>query len=299
MNKLLPTENGSAVESVEPAETETYIVKTSQERYFSDMTKTKLLTPEEEKALFKKIACGDKNARSHMIEANLRLVVKIARRYEGRGLQLLDLINEGNMGLMKAVDKFRLEKKTKLSTYASWWINQMIKRALANQSREIRLPVHLIDKLNRMYWVTKSLQDDLEREPTDEEIACELGITSEGVSKLKKAGQRTVSLDTPLSDDNDSAKLGDLIEDTNTRTTNAHLEAEDDHKLIESLLGCLDEKHKIVIKERFGFGGMTPKTLEEISERFGVTRERIRQIEAKALRKLRLRLRELKATNKT
>ncbi|MDD5165659.1 MAG: sigma-70 family RNA polymerase sigma factor, partial [Candidatus Pacebacteria bacterium] len=248
-----------------------------------------LLTLKEEIDLFKKIKSGNKKARQHMIEANLRFVVKIAKEYEGRGVALLDLINEGNIGLMKAVDRFKLSKGAKLSTYASWWIKQHIKRFIMNNARTIRLPVHIGSKLMDLSRAQNKLYGRLSREPTDDELAMELQTTVERVTRLKTAALSQISLDTPVGDDGDNRTISDLIADTTIEAVTAKTDEVDNRKLVADLFESLSIKQKIVIEKRFGFNGKDIKTLEEIGNELGVTRERIRQIEALALNKLRTR----------
>ena len=253
------------------------------------------MTPEEEIELAAKIKKGDKKAREHMIKANLRLVVKIARDYEGIGLPLLDLISEGNIGLMKAVERFDPKKGGKLSTYGSWWIKQSIKRALANQSKTIRLPVHLVDKISRMRRTAMKLQEDLSREPTDEELAAELGTTAARVSQMRTASIRPASLDAPVGDD-ESNNFSEIVEDE--RAVNPYDELEDKTvvNMLQDMVKHLDEREATILRYRFGLDGGSEKTLEEVGEKFGVTRERVRQIQNLALRKLRKMIERLEKT---
>ena len=254
--------------------------------YLREIGQVKLLTIKEENELAKRIKKGDKAAREHMIKANLRLVVKIARDYEGIGLPLLDLISEGNIGLMKAVERFDPRKGGKLSTYGSWWIKQSIKRALANQSKTIRLPVHLVDKISKMRRMGLKLQEELGREPTDEELAAELDTTAARVSAMRTAAIRPASLDAPMGDD-DSSNYSEIVEDE--RAVNPYDELEDKTvvNMLQDMVKHLDEREGTILRFRFGLDGGTEKTLEEVGERFGVTRERVRQIQNLALRKLR------------
>ena len=251
-----------------------------------EISETPLLTLEEETALAGRIHQGDDEAREHMIKANLRLVVKIARDYEGLGLPLLDMINEGNMGLMRAVDRFDPAKGAKLSTYASWWIKQSIKRAMGDQARTIRLPVHLVDLVARIRRTSMRLQEEIGREPTEAEIASEMQLTRERVTELLCASHRPVSLDAPLGDEDDT-RFADIVKDENAGTAYEDLADHNRHEMLRELVRRLDERALAVINRRFGLDGGPEKTLEEIGETFGVTRERIRQIEASALRKLR------------
>ncbi len=265
--------------------------------YMKDAVEVPLLTIEQENALAARIHRGDMDAREHMIRANLRLVVKIARDYDGFGLPLLDLINEGNIGLMKGVERFDPAKGGKLSTYASWWIKQSIKRALANQSKTIRLPVHLVDKVTRMRRVAHQLQDLLGREATDEELAEELEVPVKKVRFWQRVAQRTSSLDAPLGDE-DSSRLADVVPDAEGKTPYATLEESTTHKMLRQFLGILDARELAILEERFGLEGGPEKTLDEIGRRFGVTRERIRQLQNIALSKLRRKIEQHEAVMK-
>jgi RNA polymerase primary sigma factor len=254
--------------------------------YLREIGKTALLTPEQEVELAAKIKKGSKRARDHMIRANLRLVVKIAQDYANYGLPLLDLISEGNIGLMKAVERFDPNKGGKLSTYAAWWIKQSIKRALANQSKTIRLPVHMVDKISKMRRVAMSMSEDLGREPTDDELSEEIGIDRAKLAQLKAASLRPASLDAPISDD-DSTEFGEIIGDDRAQTPHEILSHRNMHDQLDGLLDVLDERERKIIDARFGLNGQKPKTLEEVGQEFGVTRERIRQLQNIALKKLR------------
>jgi RNA polymerase primary sigma factor len=255
--------------------------------YLREIGKFDLLTPQEEIELADRIRRGDDEAREIMIKANLRLVVKIARDYEGYGLPLLDLINEGNMGLMKAVERFDPSKGGKLSTYGAWWIKQSIKRALANQSKTIRLPVHLVDKIARMRRATTSLQDKLGREPSDEELSQELGITVFKVQEMKRAAIRPASLDAPLADEPESANFAEIVQDENATDPYNDLEKRTVQSMLDNLLNSLPEREARILDYRFGLSGGEERTLEEVGAHFGVTRERVRQIQNNALGKLR------------
>ncbi|MGJ8678076.1 MAG: sigma-70 family RNA polymerase sigma factor [Akkermansiaceae bacterium] len=254
--------------------------------YLREISKTELLTPAEEIELAARIKKGDKKARSHMIRANLRLVVKIAQDYANYGLPLADLISEGNIGLMKAVERFDPSKGGKLSTYGSWWIKQSIKRALANQSKTIRLPIHMVDKIARMRRISALLTEELGREPTQDEIAEELGIPRRKLALLEAASMRTSSLNAPINDD-DSSEISDIIGDERALSPADALESKNMHSEIDDLLDILDEREHRIIDARFGLDGTTPMTLEEVGVEFGVTRERIRQLQNIALEKMR------------
>jgi len=262
--------------------------------YIREIGETKLLTPAEEIALARRIQKGDGKAREHMIKANLRLVVKIARDYEGYGLPLLDLINEGNIGLMRAVEKFDPDKGAKLSTYAAWWIKQSIRRALSDQSKTIRIPVHATDKLLHIRRTSSRLEEELGREPTAEEIGEELDLPAKQVRELQRAAIRPASLDAPLGDD-DSSRVGDVIADERASTPYEDLEGKTNADLVREVIGILDPREVTILRYRFGLDGGGEKTLEEVGEKFGVTRERIRQIQNVALRKLRRKIEKLEA----
>jgi RNA polymerase primary sigma factor len=259
---------------------------TALNKYLREIGRFPLLTPGQEIALARKIKKGDAAARERMINANLRLVVTIAHDYANLGLPLLDLISEGNIGLTKAVERFDPTKGAKLSTYAMWWIKQSIKRALANQSKTIRLPVHLVDKVAKVRRVSLQMSDELGREPTDDELGEELGIAREKVSRLKSVGIRPASLDLPIGDD-DSTYFGDLIGDEETQTPFELLRDKNLLGEIDGMIEVLNEREKNIITQRFGLNGGTPKTLEDLGKNFGVTRERVRQLQNIALAKLR------------
>jgi len=255
-------------------------------RYLQEIGQFSLLTPQQEVELAKKIKKGDAAARERMINANLRLVVTIARDYANLGLPLLDLISEGNIGLTKAVERFDPTKGAKLSTYAMWWIKQSIKRALANQSKTIRVPVHLADKLAKMRRLSLQMSDELGREPTDEELGEEIGIASEKVAQLKSVGIRPASLDAPIAD-NDSTEFGEVIGDDEAQTPFELLRDKNLLGEVEGLLEVLDPRERKIISQRFGLDGGKAKTLEDVGKDFGITRERIRQLQNIALAKLR------------
>ncbi len=259
--------------------------------YLREIGKTPLLTPAEEIKLAARIKRGDKEARIHMIKANLRLVVKIAHDYGNLGLPLLDLVSEGNIGLMKAVERFDPAKGGKLSTYAAWWIKQSIKRALANQSKTIRLPVHLVDKISKIRRVAISMSEELGREPTDEELAEEVGISASKLSQLRTVSIRPASLDAPMNED-DGTEFGEIVGDDGAVDPSENLSDKNMQEEITDLLGVLDERERKIINSRFGLDGGSARTLEEVGMKFGVTRERIRQLQNIALAKLRRALRK-------
>jgi RNA polymerase primary sigma factor len=259
--------------------------------YLREIGKTPLLTPQEEIQLAARIKRGDKAARAHMIKANLRLVVKIAHDYSNLGLPLLDLVSEGNIGLMKAVERFDPAKGGKLSTYAAWWIKQSIKRALANQSKTIRLPVHLVDKIAKVKRLALAMSEELGREPTDDELAAEVGISASKLSQLRTVSIRPASLDAPLNDE-DGTEFGELVGDDSAVDPAENLSDKDLQEEVADLLGVLDDRERKIINSRFGLDGGKARTLEEVGQKFGVTRERIRQLQNIALAKLRRALRK-------
>ena len=254
--------------------------------YLKDIGKIPLLSSEEEVEIAKRMLDGDEEARKTLTNANLRLVVSIGKRYVGRGLQLLDLIQEGNLGLMKAVEKFDYSKGFKFSTYATWWIRQAISRAIADQARTIRLPVHVSETLNRQKKITRELLQELGREPTVLEIAERLGVSPEKVLENQKIALDPVSLETPVGEEDDS-HLGDFIEDEHVISPESRIENNALKRQFAEVLATLTPREEKVIRLRYGLDDEKPKTLEEVGRIFNVTRERIRQIEAKALRKLR------------
>ena len=259
--------------------------------YLREIGKTPLLTPQEEIKLAARIKRGDKEARAHMIKANLRLVVKIAHDYGNLGLPLLDLVSEGNIGLMKAVERFDPAKGGKLSTYAAWWIKQSIKRALANQSKTIRLPVHLVDKIAKVKRLAMAMSEELGREPSDDELAAEIGISAAKLSQLRTVSIRPASLDAPINDD-DGTEFGELVGDDSAVDPAENLSDKDLQEEVADLLGVLDARERKIINSRFGLDGGKARTLEEVGQKFGVTRERIRQLQNIALAKLRRALRK-------
>jgi RNA polymerase primary sigma factor len=255
--------------------------------YLQEIGKTPLLTIEEEIQLAKRIRRGDKAARDHMISANLRLVVKIAMDYKDFGLPLLDLISEGNIGLIKAVERFDPRKGGKLSTYAAWWIKQSIKRALANQSKTIRLPVHLVDKISKMRRTAMKLTEELGREPTDEELAMELQIPTSKVAHLKSVSVRPASLDAPVGEESDSSTFGEIVGDENAVSPFESLRERNLNSDLHAMVDSLDKREAEILKLRFGLDGRDELTLEEVGKKFNVTRERIRQLEYLAITKMR------------
>jgi RNA polymerase primary sigma factor len=254
--------------------------------YLKEIGRVNLLTAKEEVELAKEMEAGSEEARHHLTEANLRLVVSVAKKYLNRGLSFLDLIQEGNLGLMRAVEKFDYKRGFKFSTYATWWIRQAITRAIADQARTIRIPVHMVDTLNQLARVSRALLEQLGREPSEEELAYGMGITVDKVQELKKISQQPVSLESPIGEEEDS-HLGDFVED---KMAVAPLEAASEAMFrneVEDILATLRPRERRVVQLRFGLVDDEPRTLEEVGRRMGLTRERIRQIEATALRKLR------------
>jgi RNA polymerase primary sigma factor len=276
---------------VKPAEyvPANWVPSDSLQLYLREIGQVKLLTPSEEITLARRIKRGDKRAREHMIKANLRLVVKIAREYEGLGLPLLDLINEGNIGLMKGVERFDPRKGAKLSTYASWWIKQGVKRALANQSKTVRLPVHVVDKVAHIRRAEVKLRETLGRDPTDEELAHEVDLDARRVRRYRDAARAPVSLDAPVEYEG-TKRVDEVVADPNAAAPFDRLSRETDAKLVREVLGTLDRRESRILGLRFGLDDDQPRTLEEIGVRLGVTRERIRQIQEQALLKLRARI---------
>ncbi len=254
--------------------------------YLREIGKVPLLDAAEEVALAKRVEAGDDTAKKKIVDANLRLVVSIAKKYIGRGMLFLDLIQEGNLGLIRAVEKFDYRKGFKFSTYATWWIRQAITRAIADQARTIRVPVHMVETINKMVRISRQLVQRLGREPTDEEIAGEMEIEPSKVEEIRRIAQLPVSLETPIGEEEDS-QLGDFIEDRDLPSPEEAAAGHLLHEQIEEMLEALSERERDVLHFRFGLEDGRSYTLEEVGKRFGVTRERIRQIEAKALRKLR------------
>ncbi|MGN1060624.1 MAG: RNA polymerase sigma factor RpoD [Candidatus Coproplasma sp.] len=254
--------------------------------YLKDIGEVPLLSADDEIELAKRIQEGDEEAKKKLSEANLRLVVSIAKRYVGRGMLFLDLIQEGNIGLMKAVEKFDYEKGFKFSTYATWWIRQAITRAIADQARTIRIPVHMVETINKLTRVSRVLLQTLGREPSPAEIAAEMGVSEERVREIQKIAQDPVSLETPIGEEEDS-HLGDFIEDERSITPSDSVSTTMLKETLINVLSTLTPREEKVLRLRYGVDDGRPRTLEEVGKEFNVTRERIRQIEAKALRKLR------------
>jgi len=287
-------ESGEAA-SAEPVR-ERYDGDTAFKLYLREIGQVALLTPEEEVALAVRIQQGDGEARDLMIKANLRLVVKIAHDYEGLGLPLLDLINEGNIGLMKAVERFDPTKGSKLSTYSAWWIKQAIKRSLANQSKTIRLPVHLVDKISKLKRTALKLQEALGREPTDEELGEELEMDAIRVARLRRAAIRPASLDSPIGDDNST--FAEIVSDEKAENPYKHLEDKTVNDMLHDLIKTLPHREATILEYRFGLDGGPERTLEEVGEHFKVTRERVRQIQNLALSKLRKMIEKMESVQK-
>ncbi|OPX87091.1 MAG: RNA polymerase sigma factor SigA [Pelotomaculum sp. PtaB.Bin117] len=254
--------------------------------YLKEIGRVPLLTSEEEVDLAKRMENGDEEAKRRLAEANLRLVVSIAKRYVGRGMLFLDLIQEGNLGLIKAVEKFDYRKGYKFSTYATWWIRQAITRAIADQARTIRIPVHMVETINKLIRVSRQLLQELGREPSPEEIAKEMNISEDKVREIIKIAQEPVSLETPIGEEEDS-HLGDFIEDHEARAPAEEASFTLLREQLDEVLKTLTDREQRVLRLRFGLDDGRARTLEEVGQKFGVTRERIRQIEAKTLRKLR------------
>ena len=279
-----PTEE--ELENIEMAVPDGVSIEDPVRMYLKEIGKVPLLTAEEEKELAMKMEAGDMEAKKRLAEANLRLVVSIAKRYVGRGMLFLDLIQEGNLGLIKAVEKFDYRKGYKFSTYATWWIRQAITRAIADQARTIRIPVHMVETINKLIRVSRQLLQELGREPTPEEIAEEMHMSVERVREILKISQEPVSLETPIGEEEDS-HLGDFIQDDNVPVPADAAAFTMLKEQLEDVLSTLTDREQKVLRLRFGLDDGRARTLEEVGKEFNVTRERIRQIEAKALRKLR------------
>ncbi len=274
------------LESIDLSVPEGISVEDPVRMYLKEIGKVPLLSSEDEIELAKRIELGDDDAKQRLTEANLRLVVSIAKRYVGRGMQFLDLIQEGNLGLIKAVEKFDYRKGYKFSTYATWWIRQAITRAIADQARTIRIPVHMVETINRLVRVSRQLLQELGREPVPEEIAARADMQVDRVREIMKVSQEPVSLETPIGEEEDS-HLGDFIQDEQVAVPADAATFTMLHEQLMEVLDTLTEREQKVLKLRFGLDDGRPRTLEEVGKEFNVTRERIRQIEAKALRKLR------------
>lgn len=266
--------------------------------YMREVGEVDLLTPEEEVQLARRIKAGDAEARDRMIRANLRLVIKIAREYENLGLPLLDLINEGNIGLMQAVERFDPAKGAKLSTYGAWWIRQAVRRALANQAKTIRLPIYVVDQIYHLGKASARLREELGREPEDQELAAELKLSLDRIAELRTAAIRPVSLDAPVGDD-ETSRFGDLVADENTASPDTELHDRHMAGVILDLVERLTPREATILRHRFGLDGRNECTLDEIGRKFGVTRERIRQLQNEALRKLRRMVHQMEAVSLT
>jgi RNA polymerase primary sigma factor len=260
--------------------------------YLRDIGRVKLLTPQEEVELAARIKKGDREARDQMIKSNLRLVIKIARAYEGIGLPLLDLISEGNIGLMRAVDRFDPRKGAKLSSYSAFWIRQAITKALASQSKAIRLPTHVVDKLGKMRWAASRLEQGLGREPTDEELAAKVGTTSRRVTEMRIAAIRPASLDAQ-SDGEDIGSYADIIADEKAESPHEKIDGKARTVMIREIVRTLDEREQLILGLRFGLDDDAPKTLDEIGGELGISCERVRQLQNAALKKVRCRIKNL------
>ena len=282
----LPDDDETDVENIDLTVPEGVSIEDPVRMYLKEIGKVPLLTAEEEIDLAQKMEAGDEEAKKRLAEANLRLVVSIAKRYVGRGMLFLDLIQEGNLGLIKAVEKFDYRKGYKFSTYATWWIRQAITRAIADQARTIRIPVHMVETINKLIRISRQLLQELGREPTPEEIAEEMNMSVERVREILKISQEPVSLETPIGEEEDS-HLGDFIQDDNVPVPADAAAFTMLKEQLEEVLDTLTEREQKVLRLRFGLDDGRARTLEEVGKEFNVTRERIRQIEAKALRKLR------------
>ena len=267
--------------------------------YLREAAEVALLTPAEEVQLAQRIQSGDASAREHMIRANLRLVVKISREYEGFGLPLLDMVNEGNIGLMRAVERFDPTRGCKFSTYAALWIRQAVRRGLANQSKTIRLPINLIDRLSLMNRTVQALREKYGRPPSDDEIALAMELPVKKIRDLQQASMHTSSLDASISSSEDSSTLGELLEDASRPSPYQVLEDKTRYSLLHELMNHLNARESVILRYRFGLDGGTEKTLEQVGARFGVTRERIRQLQNVALQKLKRLLEEREAVPQT
>lgn len=267
------------------------IIVDSTKIYLQEADNFELLTVEKEQELGKRIADGDMEARNELVEANLRLVISIAKRFKGCGISFLDLIQEGNLGLITAADKFDYSKGNRFTTFATWWIRQYISRALADQSRTIRMPAYMVEIYNKIKTTTSELSIELERNPTPEEIAKKMGIEVDKVEDVLDVAQSVISLDAPIGGEDEDTSFGDLLPDTNSESPINKIMKEQNKEIIDNIFKTLEDREAKIIKYRFGFDDIEPKTLEEIGEILGLSKERVRQIETKALRKLRNPLR--------
>ena len=278
-------EDEQVVEAVFEGDLRTRYTGDAVQMYLDEIGRTPLLTKAQEGYLARRIERGEKRAKAHLTRANLRLVVSIAKKYASRGVSLLDLVQEGNIGLMRAVEKFDYRRGYKFSTYATWWIRQAVTRAIADKGRTIRVPVHMVEKINKYYRVQRSLAADLNREPTDEEVAVILETDAADVARIRRVSRRSVSLETPVGEDH-SSELGDFIADEESQSPHDLAKTSLLKARMHEALNSLPERERMVLEYRFGLTGGQPKTLEEVGERFDVTRERIRQIQLTALAKI-------------
>ncbi len=284
-NTMKEEEDVQIVEEVLESDLKTRYTGDAVQMYLDEIGKTPLLTKAQEVYLAKRIERGDRRAKAHLTRANLRLVVSIAKKYASRGVSLLDLIQEGNIGLMRAVEKFDYRKGYKFSTYATWWIRQAVTRAIADKGRTIRVPVHMVEKINKYYRVQRGLAADLNRDPTDEEIGAVMETEAEEISRIRRVSRRSISLETPVGEDH-SSELGDFIADDDSENPHDLAKSSLLKARMREALNGLPERERMVLEYRFGLTGGQPKTLEEVGERFEVTRERIRQIQLTALAKI-------------
>src|SRR5687768_1356895 len=282
---LAEEEDTQLVEEVLEGDLKSRYTGDAVQMYLDEIGKTPLLAKAQEVYLARRIERGDRRAKAHLTKANLRLVVSIAKKYAGRGVSLLDLIQEGNIGLMRAVEKFDYRKGYKFSTYATWWIRQAVTRAIADKGRTIRVPVHMVEKINKYYRIQRSLAAELNRDPTDEEVASIMEVDAEEIVRIRRVSRRSISLETPVGEDH-SSELGDFIADEDSESPHDLAKSSLLKARMREALGSLPERERMVLEYRFGLTGGQPKTLEEVGERFDVTRERIRQIQLTALAKI-------------
>lgn len=281
----LAEEDEKVVEAVLEGDLRTRYTGDAVQMYLDEIGRTPLLTKAQEVYLARRIERGDRRSKAHLTRANLRLVVSIAKKYASRGVSLLDLIQEGNIGLMRAVEKFDFRRGYKFSTYATWWIRQAVTRAIADKGRTIRVPVHMVEKINKYYRVQRSLASELNREPTDDEVAVILETDAADIARIRRVSRRSVSLETPVGEDH-SSELGDFIADEESQSPHDLAKSSLLKARMREALNSLPERERMVLEYRFGLTGGQPKTLEEVGERFDVTRERIRQIQLTALAKI-------------